>query len=50
MVTADGSTNGRPKSTFEVVIREDFGFLDITEPDAVDISQWRRRIHVADTN
>lgn len=44
------SDTRRPKLTLEAAIRKDIGFLDITEHDALERTQWRQQILVADPN
>lgn len=36
--------------TLDAAVREDLGFLDITEHDALDKNQYRKRNHLADPN
>lgn len=52
MTTIELSTKGRCRPTLilEVVVRKDPRFLDITENNALDRTQWRQWIHAAHPN
>ena len=51
-VVVDNSTRsrGRPKLTLEAVVMKDLSLLDLHDHVALDRAQWRKRIHIADTN
>ena len=41
---------GRPNLTLDVVVKKDISGLNLSQHLAIDRSQWRKRIHVADPN
>ena len=40
----------RPKLTLDAVVKKDMIELNLGEHLAIDRAQWRKRIHVADSN
>ena len=49
-ITVNGTAigRGRPKLTWDSLIKRDLKFLNLTSDMAFDRAEWRRRIHVAD--
>ena len=41
---------GRPKLTLDAVVRKDLSILGLSDEAAFDRAQWKKRIHVADSN
>ncbi|KAI8529824.1 hypothetical protein RHMOL_Rhmol11G0004100 [Rhododendron molle] len=45
---SNATGRGRPKLTLDAVVRKDMNILGLCEQVALDRTQWRKRIHVAD--